>query len=660
MKVLLKYIPAHIFVLYSAGVLFQYVFSLNTSLFVLCCVILLCFLGLVVRGLYSFFFCLLIFVFGMYSVRSRINNDLKPNQEIMVLQLVIDEVLRENMYSRSYFAFYQCSETRWNKEKLLLKIQRDSLQPMLHPGDKILAYSKLQVIPKKRNPYDFDYKKYLADKNIYRQVYLKKGTYKKLAEIQVSLKRIAFEMRIKLLKSLNEKIESPDVLAVTSALLLGERLYISSELQKSYANAGVIHILAVSGLHIGIIVLLLSFLLQPLKRWRYGSVFKFFLMLFFLWGYAFLAGLSASVVRAVTMFSFISFGIVLQQRSNVFYSIISSALLLVLVNPFYLFDLGFKMSYIAVLSIVILYPYIKKIVKPKNKILKYLWNLSAVSLSAQMGLLPLSLYYFHQFPGLFMVSNLVVLPGLGIILVFGFFILGLSYLKVDFEIMFTVYSWIVNTLNNFISFISEQEYWLLDQIFISKLLLVTFYIVLLLLVRLFTVISLKRIYVLGIAILFFQGVLFYESYKNNKVHEFIIYHQYNKTNISIRIGSKVKFYGTLIGHEDSVVQKYLNGTDVKFATLSSQIPSVFKFKNKSILVIDEMGVYKVPNFQPEYVLLKDSPKFNLDRCIAFLNPKYIIVDGSNDPYLKQRWKMSCAKWNIEFYDISQYGAFHLK
>ena len=656
MKPLLKFIPTHIFVLYGAGVLFQFYANPTIPIFGIVGFALICLIVLRFQKFYKFFFCFLVFSIGMISMQLRktVVRDCQSEKEFYVF--VIDAVLKENNYTKSYYAFVESSQVNISKEKVLLKLQKGSVDCNLEIGDKLLSKTQIKLVSSKKNPYDFDYQKYLLKKNICRQAYLKKGSWRKLKEVQFSFKRVAFRFRKKLIEALRIKIKNKSVLSVTAALLLGERQFISSELKQDYANAGVIHILAVSGLHIGIIVLLLHFLLKPLKIFKYGAVIEFILMLLFLWSYAFLAGLSASVIRAVTMFSFVSFGLAIKQRTNVYHSIATSALILVLVNPFYLFDLGFKMSYLAVFSIVTLYPILTKRWQPHNKIIKYLWNMTAVSVSAQIGLLPLSLYYFHQFPGLFVISNLVILPSLGVVLVFGLLILLFAAIKVDCEVCFYSYSVLVDVLNKFISFISHQESWLFDTIYFSKTMLIASYVSLAFFVILLNRIQLRRIYYLGISLLLLQVVFFFELNLRQNREELIIYHKYKSTVISIASYSGVKFYGAVTSKKEGLVKNYLEKTGILLDTINSKVPSLFKFKEEYIIVIGAQGVYSIPNFKPEILLLKNSPKINFDRCVQQLQPKIIIADGSNYPYLKDRWKKTCEKMNISFFDTSVLGA----
>ena len=145
-----------------------------------------------------------------------------------------------------------------------------------------------------------------------------------------------------------------------------------------------------------------------------------------LWCFALIAGMSASVVRAVTMFSFVAVGLSFKRRKTILFSLISSAFLLLLVKPMFLFDVGFQLSYLAVFGIVWVQPKLANLFNCKYWFFRKVWSMCSVSIAAQMGVLPLSLYYFHQFPGLFFLSNVLIIPFLGAILMGGILVIILA------------------------------------------------------------------------------------------------------------------------------------------------------------------------------------------------------------------------------------------
>ena len=657
----IKYAPLHILVLYCAGVLFQFKYNIEIPILYLFAII---FLLLASIHFYKFNYYLLsicVLLIGVTAIQIKKppeNRKFQRQSNSQEVVLSIKDVLKGSTYYNRYYANVLKIDSKRANGNILVHIERDSILKELNIGDVIITKTLLDSVSPSMNPYTFDYKSYLLQNNIYEQLLLKSGTWIKISQTEFSMTKFAFEFRKKMIQSLKQRIDDKDVLAITVALILGERQYVSKELQQNYANAGVIHILAVSGLHIGILVLLLNFLLQPLKRFYHGKLVVFLLIVSFLWIYAFIAGLSASVVRAVTMFSFMSLGIVMNNKTNVFHSLIASALILLLFNPYFLFSLGFKMSYIAVVSIVVLQPLLSSLWKPKFKIVQYFWNLITVSIAAQVGLLPLSLYYFHQFPSLFIVSNLVVLPCLGLILILGFLVLICTRFEIYFVSLIDVYSYVIQKLNSFITLISEQEAWLWDAVFFSEYMLVVSYLLLISFVFLFQKITLQRVYMLLCVVILFQATAFYEFYRKKNHNELIVYQQYKKSLIAISNNGTVQFYGDN-NFEKSIID-YLVKTDTELKKQRKEIPSFIKYKNENILVIDKDVFYKVPNFHPEIIIIRNSPKINLQRCIAALKPRIVIADGSNYPSLKKKWRKTSQTMKIDFHDTQTQGAFVLK
>lgn len=202
-----------------------------------------------------------------------------------------------------------------------------------------------------------------------------------------------------------------DVLAIISALTVGDKSKLTREIKATYNAAGVSHILALSGLHIGILSMILSWLFYPLRRVCGGKWIASFLIVGLLWGFAFLSGLSPSVIRAVTMFSaYVVASIFSEDRFSGFSALTLTAFIMLIYQPMYLFDVGFQLSFMAVLGIFLFYPLIDSLFVVRNKIVAYLWNIISLSLAAQLATLPLILYYFGTFPVYFLLSNLVVAP----------------------------------------------------------------------------------------------------------------------------------------------------------------------------------------------------------------------------------------------------------
>lgn len=570
--------------------------------------------------------------------------------------------IREKLKSGDFYNKYIIDVLKIDDKKVLgkslLNVQIDSTHDAYKIDDILIINETLKDLINPLNPNQFNYKNYLEKQYIYHQI---------IAENQflfnVSSKRhTLFGYADQLRESINIKLKKaqfkPDELSIINALLLGQRQDISEEIYNNYKNSGAIHILAVSGLHVGIVLLLLSSVFKPIEYLKHGKVIKVILILFILWGFAIIAGLSASVTRAVTMFSIVAIAMHWNRPTNVYNTLAISVFILLLIKPMFIFDVGFQLSYLAVIAIVAIQPLLYKLWKPKFKPIDFLWKIFTVTIAAQFGVVPISLYYFHQFPSLFFISNLVIIPFLGIILAFGIIVIFLALLNILPEFLAAIYGNIINTMNNVVDWVSSQEQFLFKDISISILMVIMCYISIVTLVRLYKMRNFNNLSLMLISILLFQGVLLYQSY-THVTNTFIIFHKNRFTLIGEKNHTNLKVYHNLdsiTSTNDNVVKNFRVGNFIKEIQYDS-IKNIYLVNNKKLLVIDSLGVYNVKTFKPHYVLLRNSPKINLNRVIDSLEPELIIADGSNYKSYVDRWDATCAKQKLPFHQTSKKGAF---
>jgi competence protein ComEC len=464
--------------------------------------------------------------------------------------------------------------------------------------------------------------------------------------------------RLKIQQSLQQYDFSEDELAIMNALLLGQRQDISKELTANYSKAGAIHILAVSGLHVGIILWMLSFVLKPLERYKKGKVIKLVLVVLFLWFFAVLAGMSASVTRAVTMFSAIAIGQFFNKRNAIEQSLIFSMFLLLLLKPLFLFDVGFQLSYLAVFGIIWVQPVFYQLWKPKYYIIDKGWQLITVSTAAQLGVLPISLFYFHQFPGLFFLSNLLIIPFLGVILGTGIIVLGLSYLTILPVFLVDIYGGIISILNRLVAFIARQEAFLFSDISFSFIKMFFSYLVIIACFQFFLKRNAKRCLFFLSSVLIFQFVFFCEKYHIEKNNEFIVFHKSRNSIVGIRTGSFLEVYNDMdsLVTKQNLLKNYKVGENIQYQNYQ-KLPNVLQLNKQIILFIDTAGVYNLTDLRQPIVLLRQSPKINLERLINRLQPTIIIADGSNYKSYVRRWKATCLKLQIPFWSTNEQGAY---
>lgn len=571
------------------------------------------------------------------------------------LVLEVSKILKP---SKNYLK-YVVSVKQLNKEnvsgKLLLNLKKDSLNTPLNIGQFLFTDVKIRALPQPKNPFQFDYKSYLENKNIYGQIYTKKSAIIVLKKSKTSIYSLAQNFRNKVVTNFVKKGLKGDELAVVKALLLGERQDISNELRQEYANAGAVHILAISGLHIGIIMFLLSWLLKPFEYLKNGKNSKLILIILFLWIYAVIAGLSPSIIRATTMFTALSISLFSNRKTDVYNVLALSAFVLLLTKPQFLFDVGFQMSYLAVLAIVAIQPKLVALWHPKYKIIRYFWQLLCVSTAAQIGVVPLSLYYFHQFPGLFFLTNLVVIPLLGFILGFGLLLVFLASINSLPAILMSFYQNIIQYLNVFISWIAHQEHFLIQNISFSLALLLVSYFVI---IAFYNWIETKKSWLLQlslISILSLQSVLFYEKYRTNKTNQFVVFNSYNESLLTLKKAQDLQII-TKDKPNETVLKSYLIGAHIKKIIQNNTAKNVFMVNGKKVLLIDKKGVYE-PVASCAIVIITQSPKINLQRLIEKLKPQLIIADNTNYKSFIARWEQTCTQLNIPFYDVSKKGAF---
>lgn len=333
--------------------------------------------------------------------------------------------------------------------KVLLYISRQS-DIDAKPGQIVAFKAKVRETDPPGNPHEFNYKRYISFHKIQYQAYVAPGMIICTGHINSGLRYKAMAVQQHLVGVYEQLGIRGNELAVLSALVLGKRNEIDDVLKTAYSSAGAMHVLAVSGLHVGIIYLILQFLFKPLGRSGRQRTLKVALILLLLWGYAFITGLSPSVLRATTMFSIIALGNALKRQSNVFNSIAASAFILLLVDPYIIMEVGFQLSYSAVLGIVILYDRIYHMLHFRYWLTDKIWSITVLSITAQLGTFPLGLLYFHQFPVLFLFSNLIVIPLATVILMGGLAVLGLAWLPWVGHALASALEHIVRLLNEMV------------------------------------------------------------------------------------------------------------------------------------------------------------------------------------------------------------------
>lgn len=338
----------------------------------------------------------------------------------------------------------------------LICYNSDSVLNHARVGDYwMVAASSIKTIPQPTNPKQFNYARYMGNKGIYHQAFLR--TYDAHI-VRKAHGNIVFEflrnMRLRVAQSLNYLPQQERSLA--QALLVGVKDDLSADTKRDFSRTGAMHVLAVSGLHVGIIYWILNKALLFLIGFKFGRHLRLVLLLMGLWAYALLTGFPPSVQRATIMFSVIVIGSQLKRPTNTLNTVLLTAFAMLTYKPSLLTDVGFQLSYSAVLGIIVLQPAISMWLKPRGLLLKFLWDILSVSIAAQCATLPITLYYFHQFPVWFLLSNIVAIPAAflvvsgGVVLQVITFFGGqlLSIYQLAYEHLLSSFLWAISGIAN--------------------------------------------------------------------------------------------------------------------------------------------------------------------------------------------------------------------
>ena len=575
--------------------------------------------------------------------------------------ITLKEKLKNTAVNNRYVAQMITLNGKESFGKVLLNIKKDQSIPNLEIGStlKIEGYFYKNRSP--NNPNQFDYGSYLENRQIYGQFYTSASDIKLNSVVEKSIAYYASLWRNRIIKNLEKNHFHKSELSVIIALLLGQQQDISPEVVKDYQYAGAVHVLSVSGLHVGFILLFITYLLKPFPNTRTGSILKLIIVITFLWAFGILAGLAPSVVRSVTMFSFVAIGMYLRRSINIYNTLAVSALLILLFQPSFLFDVGFQLSYVALYFIVWLQPFLASAWNPKYIILRQFWEIITVSFAAQIGTLPMSIYYFHQFPGLFFVTNIVILPGMSLILGLGVIVMFLAALDWVWMPLLKSLECCIWALNKIIAWVASFENFVFKDIPLHYFSMWGLYLVIFSSFIWMKKPSYRKFIATLFALIILQIIAIPIKYTNEKAEEFIVFNKQRTSIFTERIGDKVTVFTSenLENNANSnlVLKSYLVANYCAIQKKKT-IPNLLYFKNKKILVIDSSGAY-LEKERPDILLLINSPKINLDRVFENWKPQKVVVDASNFKSYCKAWKATCAKEKIPFHDTAEKGFFKL-
>jgi competence protein ComEC len=592
------------------------------------------------------------------------------DKEPTIVTLKEDLVSKEKSYKVLATVELVYAKKQWQNVEgdVLLYFKKDSSTPNLKFGDQLIIKNNLVKIINSGNPGGFDYARYCSFQHISYQAFLRNSDYVTLPTKKYdAFTKWLLSCRNEILSILKKNIKNKNEQSIAEALLIGYREELDRDLVRAFSNTGVVHIIAISGLHLGMIYGLILVLFKPLKKYKWSNVIKLITVIVVLWLFSFIAGLPPSLLRSAIMFTCIALGDVISKKSNIYNGLVVSALIILIINPFSLWDVGFQLSYTAVLSIVIFSGAIKKAFFFKNKLLAAFWSLNAITLSAQILTLPIVLYHFHQFPNLFLFTNLFAVPFSGLILyteivlvLFGWFTTFANFLGIIIEKLIFI-------LNQFVLQVNILPFatWESIQISIPQAMLLYAFLIALS----FWILTKKNEYrlitfiFLG-TIIVFRSIDFIEKHQQQKI---IVYNVPSHTAIDIVDGRKFNY----IGDEELMKDGFLRNFHIKpsrvlhrinFADSIQQIvirENVILSNKKKILHLNKYSKSIPFHSKWDVIVFSKNPKVSITKLSRFTSSNKYVFDGSNSLWKINQWKRECDSLHLQYHICSLEGAFEM-
>lgn len=599
-----------------------------------------------------------------------------PAVDGMIGTIVSDATERDRYY-RYNFSLHKVKEDTFFRSaigRIYLYIEKDTSP--LEYGD-VLAVSRgyFSLSPPK-NPYEFDYKEYLRKQHIFahafvssKEVFLIKNDPPNL------LLSWAYAIRSSIQQKINNYIIKDRERAIFSALLLGIKDQLDHDIKTSYASAGAMHVLAVSGLHVGIIYYIILLLLRPVKEKQWGVIPFMLISLSVIWMYALVTGFSPSVMRAATMFSVIIISEAFNKRANIYNSLGVAAFLLIIIDPYIIYSVGFQLSFAAVFGIVFIYPRLYRMLDVPTRAGNYLWSITCVSVAAQLATFPLSLYYFHQFPTYFLISNLLVIPAAMSVLCGGILMLLVGSIFQNMgQVIGWLLQWLVCGLNEGISSLQMLPYPLFDWLYYDLCQVLLVYGILVFIIRGLGKYSFSSLVLATFLIACFSGWDVWKGLKRNEQQKVIFYEIDKRLAIDFIDGANVML---LVDQKDPGLTETLDfqvnpnrlasGLDKAQKTVRRMDSVEFVYSNpgydlivwkehRIFVVKDARNLDFVKSPESDIVYLRDFPK---DQPLSDVKGKKLLLGTDFNYYEAEAILNKAEREGIGIHSLSRDGYWEL-
>jgi competence protein ComEC len=575
-------------------------------------------------------------------------------------------------------------------QRISVLITRDNLASTLETGDRLIARGILHNLKPPGNPCEFDYSQYMAAHGICNRMFLKHGQWEKTqAGKRTSIRVLSLQFQKKLLNRYQQIGLNKTLFSILSALTLGYKNDLESHTRQAFCQAGVMHVMALSGFNVAVIAAMMGFLLFFAQRSYPGKVLKAVFIILVIWIFAFVTGLSPSVLRAAVMISFVITGQLIHRKINTFNILYASAFFLLLMAPDLIYNVSFQLSFAAVIGIILFQPIFQKTISLKNKFLNYLWQLFTVSCAAQFSTLPITLYYFHQFPVYFWLTNLYVVPLVSVIICMSMVYLLVSPIQVLMHVTSQILILLLEILYKAVSFTEVLPFSLIENLYITK-----FQVLVLVLLILFMgkyLLQRNKLYLLLAMTLlaFFLFLSVSNANKFNKQQLLMVGNLKGYSVIHAIAGREcVLICDPVPSPEDqrfnyafgnfwnkqgvanhlqflnvgSCCWKTLNNLPVQFYSLPD-LPNclLIHHAGKRIILLNGNlpSQFNGKPFITDVVLINNRLKPDLKALMRLFSFKMLVIDSSVDKYKARLWEDACRKAGLPCWNVIRQGAYLL-
>ena len=632
------------------------------------------------RWIFGLFTFLCLFFLGGSIISLKLEQtkfDFSHNPQTYLVELTDRPQVKERSVLCKINIIYKIdsiSKTQVSKNALLY-LSKDSTCLPLSAGDHLLVNTRFAKPKSRNNPEEFDYSRFLHRKGITATAFVDSLHWQSVYKAaKPDARETANRWRDRIVSIYKRLGFEGENLAVLSALTLGYKEGLDSDTREAYSVAGASHILAISGMHIGFLCALLLFIFRLIPdRWFLTRFVRVVLIISILWLFAFLVGLTPSAVRSVCMFSLLLIGSLFHRKQDSLNILFATAFIMLLIDPSWLFEIGFQLSLMAVLSILIWQPIYQRLLPKTNRVGRFIVGILLVSIAAQLGVAPLIILYFSSFSTHFLLTNLLVVPLVSLIIYGSFIMLLVGFLPFVQTAVATCLNLLLNILNGSIHWIEQLPYASLDNLWMHHFEVVLFYILVLLTVffiyranskrLLATLLCLFMLFAVRLSFLYINrpetSIVFYN------IRNFPVVHCINSDKSSLIASSDTLLN---IANYPPLLKPYWNKIQLETPQLITRNAEsshfimnnhIIQFYNKRICIVSDDRWNSFSTDTPlviDYLYICKGYKGELKELLNLFQAKQVVIDSTISSYWQAKFENECKQEGVRFYSLSDKGS----